>query len=210
MPVRFLSDAELARLSSWPDEIAAKDLVTFFTLSPDDLAWLAGFNRDENRLGAAARDAARAETYHRLVPLLTPPRPRQLDGLLDVDPRSGDHPPGLGLRRGATAATSEVLKAELDKLEFLRRHGADQLGPPRSPADPAGTGIRRWGPVPRLSAPNPRAALSDQAPRVDDSIPASFSAGPSSTRCSFALLRNPDLTSGAWPETREVSNWARF
>ena len=52
MPVRFLSDAELARLSSWPDEIAAQDLVTFFTLSPDDLA---GFNRDENRLGAAVQ-----------------------------------------------------------------------------------------------------------------------------------------------------------
>ncbi len=158
---------------------------------------------------AAARDAARAETYHRLVPLLTPPRPRQLDGLLDVDPDLGITRLAW-LRRGATAATSEVLKAELDKLEFLRRHGADQLGPPRSPADPAGTGIRRWGPVPGLSAPNPRAALSDQAPRVDDSIPASFSAGPNSTRCSFALLRNPDLTSGAWPETREVSNWARF
>ena len=66
------------------------------------------------------------------------------------------------------------------------------------------------GSVPGLSAPNPRAALSDQAPRVDHSIPASFSAGPSSTRCSFALLRNPDLTPGAWPETREGSNWARF
>jgi hypothetical protein len=37
-----------------------------------------------------------------------------------------------------------------------------------------------------------------------------FSAGPNSTRCSFALLRNPDLTSGSWPETREVSNCARF
>ena len=55
LPVRFLSDAELARLSSWPDEIAAEDLVTFFTLSPDDLGWLAGFNRDENRLGAAVQ-----------------------------------------------------------------------------------------------------------------------------------------------------------
>lgn len=31
------------------------------------------------------------------------------------------------LRRGATAATPEVLKAELDKLEFLRQHGADRL-----------------------------------------------------------------------------------
>jgi hypothetical protein len=37
-----------------------------------------------------------------------------------------------------------------------------------------------------------------------------LSAAPSSTRCSFALLRNPDLTSGSWPETREGSNWARF
>ena len=31
------------------------------------------------------------------------------------------------LRRGATAATPEVLKAELAKLEFLRGHGADRL-----------------------------------------------------------------------------------
>ena len=51
MPVRFLSDAELARLSSWPDEIAVEDAVTFFTLSADDLAWLAGFNRP--RTGSA-------------------------------------------------------------------------------------------------------------------------------------------------------------
>jgi len=29
--------------------------------------------------------------------------------------------------RGATAATPEVLKAELAKLEFLRAHGADRL-----------------------------------------------------------------------------------
>jgi hypothetical protein len=55
-----------------------------------------------------------------------------------------------------------------------RRYGCGDVGPPSSPADPAGTGNRRWGPVPGLSAPNPRAARSDQAPRVDDSIPASF------------------------------------
>ena len=53
MPVRFLSDAELARLSSWPDEIAEHDLVTFFTLTSDDAAWLSGNVRVENRLGAA-------------------------------------------------------------------------------------------------------------------------------------------------------------
>jgi hypothetical protein len=34
----------------------------------------------------------------------------------------------------AAAATPEVLKAELDKLEFLRRHGADQLDLSRVPA----------------------------------------------------------------------------
>ena len=49
-----------------------------------------------------------------------------LDGLLDVDPDLGITRLAW-LRRGATAATPEVLKAELDKLEFLRRHGADRL-----------------------------------------------------------------------------------
>lgn len=75
---------------------------------------------------AAARDAARAETYHRLGPQLQPPRPSQLDGLLDVDPELGITRLAW-LRRGATAAMPEVLKAELDRLEFLRRHGAGQL-----------------------------------------------------------------------------------
>ncbi len=80
-----------------------------------------------------ARDAARAETYQRLAPLLQPPRPRQLDGMLDVDPDLGVT--GLAwLRRGATAATPEVLKAELDKLTFLRRHGADTPDLSRLPA----------------------------------------------------------------------------
>ena len=55
MPVRFLSDAELARLSSWPDEIAEHDLITFFTLTSDDAAWLSGNIRVENRLGAAVQ-----------------------------------------------------------------------------------------------------------------------------------------------------------
>lgn len=55
MPVRYLSDPELARLSSWPDEIAVEDAVTYFTLSAEDLSWLAGFNRQQNRLGAAVQ-----------------------------------------------------------------------------------------------------------------------------------------------------------
>ncbi|ACV79923.1 hypothetical protein Namu_3606 [Nakamurella multipartita DSM 44233] len=32
MPVRYPSDPELARLSSWPDEIDVADAVTYFTL----------------------------------------------------------------------------------------------------------------------------------------------------------------------------------
>ena len=54
MPVRFLSDAELARLNSWPDEIAEHDLA-FFMLTSDDAAWLSGNIRVENRLGAAVQ-----------------------------------------------------------------------------------------------------------------------------------------------------------
>ena len=254
MPVRYLSDPELARLSGWPDEIADEDAVTCFTLSADDVSWLAGFNRQQNRLGVAvqlstlpwlgwipddlascppmaldrlaealaivpdtsstllteyggwqgetrrkhrglvlerlgwrlcgagerklldefllaralehdapgvllrlacdwlraesivrppvdsltrriatARDAARAETYHRLGPLLQPPRPMQLDGLLDVDPDLGITRLAW-LRRGATVATPQLLKAELEKQEFLRRHGADTLDLSRLPA----------------------------------------------------------------------------
>ncbi|WP_006243346.1 DUF4158 domain-containing protein [Mycolicibacterium tusciae] len=79
-----------------------------------------------SRRVAAARDGARAETYHRLPSLLAPPRPSALDGLLDVDDELG-MTRLVWLRRGATAAIPEVLKTELAKLEFLRAHGADRL-----------------------------------------------------------------------------------
>src|ERR1700737_1904954 len=79
-----------------------------------------------SRRVAAARDGARAETYHRLSELLAPPRPSVLDRLLDVDDKLGMTRLAW-LRRGAIAATPEVLKAELAKLEFLRAHGADRL-----------------------------------------------------------------------------------
>jgi Domain of unknown function (DUF4158) len=55
MPVRYLSDPEFARLSSWPDEIADEDAVTYFTLSDADVSWLASFNRQQNRLGVAVQ-----------------------------------------------------------------------------------------------------------------------------------------------------------
>ena len=55
MPVRLLSDAELARLSGWPHDVADDDLVTFFTLTSDDLGWLGSNVRIDNRLGAAVQ-----------------------------------------------------------------------------------------------------------------------------------------------------------
>jgi len=48
MPVRYVSDPELARLSGWPGEIADEDAVTYFTLSAADQSWLAGFNHAKN------------------------------------------------------------------------------------------------------------------------------------------------------------------
>ena len=56
MPTRFLTDAELAQLSEFPDEVAAEDLVTYFSLGPDDLRWLmAGHRGQANRLGLAVQ-----------------------------------------------------------------------------------------------------------------------------------------------------------
>jgi hypothetical protein len=55
MPVRYLSDPELARLAGWPGDIADEDAITFFTLPADDRVWVRGFNRDENRLGVAVQ-----------------------------------------------------------------------------------------------------------------------------------------------------------
>jgi hypothetical protein len=43
------------RLSGWPEAIADEGVVTFFTLTRDDLGWLAGFTRDDNRLGVAVQ-----------------------------------------------------------------------------------------------------------------------------------------------------------
>ncbi|MGI8722915.1 MAG: hypothetical protein ACR2JG_11875 [Geodermatophilaceae bacterium] len=52
---------------------------------------------------ASARDGSRAETYLRLSALLQPPRPRQLDGMLDVDPDLGG--PGCRGRPGQSGCS---------------------------------------------------------------------------------------------------------
>lgn len=338
MPVRFLSDAELARLSSWPDEIADDDLITYFTLTGDDLGWLGANVRAENRLGAvvqlcalpwlgripdelsacpsavcrlagqlllagddvpgmlsayggwegptrrdhralvlarlgwrvsaagdrkqldafllaralehdapgvllqlacdwlrnerivrpsadtlsrrvaAARDGARAETYHRLASLLAPPRPARLDGLLDVDDELGMTRLAW-LRRGATAATPEVLKAELAKLEFLRAHGADRLD---LSALPAG---RR-----RMLAETGRRSTNQALQRadVDRRYPSCWRRWPrptsrsSTSSCSYWIRRCPgpilapgtSCRSGSWNEhvSRSPADgcWTRY
>jgi hypothetical protein len=51
---RFFSDAEIARLRSWPDELGRDELIRHFTLGADDLAWLESAARGSgNRIGMA-------------------------------------------------------------------------------------------------------------------------------------------------------------
>jgi hypothetical protein len=75
---------------------------------------------------ATARERAWTETYTRLSTMLTDRRTSELDRLVEVDP-------GLGitrlvwLRRGATTATPGVIKAELEKLAYVRGLDADRL-----------------------------------------------------------------------------------
>jgi len=73
-----------------------------------------------------ARARAGTETARRLAPLLGAGRSAELDRLLAVDPDVGVSRL-VWLRRGATSATADVIKTELDKLAFLRRLDADTL-----------------------------------------------------------------------------------
>jgi len=75
---------------------------------------------------AAARTQAGVETARRLAPLLSADRGAELDRLLAIDPDLGVSRL-VWLRRGATSATAEAIKTELDKLAFLRGLGADTL-----------------------------------------------------------------------------------
>jgi TnpA family transposase len=53
VPGRFLTDAERARLTSFPEELAESDLTTYYTLSTDDLAVIRRRRGDSNRIGFA-------------------------------------------------------------------------------------------------------------------------------------------------------------
>ena len=58
MPVQFLSEADRARLTRFPAEIAPDDLVAFFTLSESDLVQVQAHRGDANRLGFSLQIAA--------------------------------------------------------------------------------------------------------------------------------------------------------
>ncbi|MEI6624549.1 MAG: DUF4158 domain-containing protein, partial [Actinomycetes bacterium] len=75
---------------------------------------------------AAAREAAKAQTFTRLEHLLTPQRITDLDGLLSVDDELGSTRLSW-LGNGATQPSPDAIKTEIDKLRYLRRIGADDL-----------------------------------------------------------------------------------
>lgn len=75
---------------------------------------------------ATARERATAETFLRLEPMLEPQRREELDGLLVAgeDLRISRL---AWLHRGATTASPMAIRAELDKLRFLRELDAYTL-----------------------------------------------------------------------------------
>ncbi len=78
------------------------------------------------RLVAAVREQATAETYRRLQPLLGAARVEGLDRLLTVDPALG-RSPLVWLRTEPVSVAPKAILAELDKLAYLRKLGADAL-----------------------------------------------------------------------------------
>jgi len=83
---------------------------------------------------ATAREQARAETWARVAHLLDDARRAELDELLVVDPLLGrTRLAWLGI--GPTQATPGAVKAELDKLAYLRRLDAHTLDLSALPAE---------------------------------------------------------------------------
>ena len=83
---------------------------------------------------ATAREQARAETWARVEHLLDDARCAELDELLVVDPLLGrTRLAWLGI--GPTQATPGAVKAELEKLAYLRRLDADTLDLSALPAE---------------------------------------------------------------------------
>lgn len=144
MPTRFFSDAELARLTGYPTEIADDDLVTFFRLETEDLAWLLREHRGPaNRLGLALQLATLP--WLGFVPddLSSAPGPavQRLAAQIGVDPDAlSDY--GGWKEQTRTEHLREVLarldwrspgRGELKALVAGGEHRAGQLPPPPPP-----------------------------------------------------------------------------
>jgi hypothetical protein len=83
---------------------------------------------------ATARARARTETYQRVAHLLTPERRAGLDALLTVDPEIGCTRLAW-LAKGATQANPAAVKAEIEKLKYLRGLDAHTLDLSALPAE---------------------------------------------------------------------------
>ncbi|MGH3259306.1 MAG: Tn3 family transposase, partial [Streptosporangiaceae bacterium] len=83
---------------------------------------------------AAARARAREETWARVAHLLDPLRRAELDELVVTDPALGRTRPAW-LGTGPVAATPAAVKAELEKLAYLRRLDAHTLDLSMLPAE---------------------------------------------------------------------------
>lgn len=89
MPSRYLSDAELARLSGYPAEVADEDLIAYFTLSGADRRWVRERHRGPaNRLGLALQLTTLPWLGFIPADLAAAPAAAvaRLAGQLDVDP----------------------------------------------------------------------------------------------------------------------------
>lgn len=83
---------------------------------------------------AHARTRAQRETYDRLAREFTPQRCKELDALLVVDP-SIEMSRLRWLSTGPVEASATAVKAEVEKLVFLRNLGADELDMSVLPAE---------------------------------------------------------------------------
>ena len=88
-PGRFLSDAEIQRLEGWPEDIERREVVRFFALAGEDLAFVRAQRGAANQLGIALQLGA--VRWLGFVPEDLPGAPPEalaaLRAALDVQPR---------------------------------------------------------------------------------------------------------------------------
>lgn len=115
---------------------------------------------------AAAREAAREETYRRVEPLLAQKRRQELDALLLVD-ADMEESRLAWLGHGPTQASPKAIMAELAKLAFLRGLDADSLDLTALPKErrAAKAGMRRSIRTKGASGTRRRASASMPADR---------------------------------------------